>query len=371
MAPVTIMSAAQIDVDQQDPAIRSLLDSLAAEDDPSAFGLACLILEERYDLLISQVDFASALQIVQGLSELARLAAGRPPACGALLKESRLRLADRAHLARVVAALDAHPDCDQAAFRRLLLVLPGDIVPFLIEGLGVLRSYPMRKLVCELIAELGADRLEDVGAGVLDERWFVARNVALVLGRIGGLRVCSYLERAAKRPEAAVRRQALEALALIESADAARILRVALGDPSQELRLKALNILLRRRDAEVGALVARRVRDPEFLHVPAAEQRAWLRALAQTSPGEALSVLRGMIERPVFLSRGAAGRLRLLAVAALAEAVGPEAEALLEELTRDGDRWVRDVATLALSRSRGSGTHRAHDPGLGKSYDVP
>ncbi len=327
-----------------------LLEILAVEDEASAFGETCVLIGADYDRLVSSADFVSARSIVEGLEALEAAPGARPADCAALLKDLRLRANSKARIEQLCLALNAHLDSDLGACRRLLVGLPGDSVPRLFEALAILEKYQARMMVCEILVERGRERVEAVGDGLLEERWFVARNAAMVLGRIGGGRACACLARATKHAHEAVRREVVAALIRIEGPESSAALRAVLSDESRELRLRALAALSGRRDAAAGLLVEENVQADGFLQADEEEQRLWLSALARIREDAALPTFRGLIDRWILFDRSAAGRRRLLAVAALAEGSGPKTVAYLEELARGRTRAVRESAGLAVRK---------------------
>lgn len=324
--------------------IAVLLDILSSEEEAAGFGEACLLVDEAYDRFISSADFASARRLGEGLAALEKSPAPRKPDCAALLKEARLRASGRKRIALLCEALNAHPDGDLDACRRLLASLPGGIIPRLFEALASLENYPARMMVCDILVELGAEKIEAVADGLLDGRWFVARNAAMALGRIGGAGALPFLERAAKHRHEAVRGEALAALARIDGAEASRLLRGLLDDASRDLRLRALAELLRRRDAFTGLILEEKVQDAGFVRVDGDEQQLCLSALARIRGDAALPTFQGLIDRWIVFNRSAAGRLRLRAIAALAEDDGARTAAYIEDLARQRNHWVREAA---------------------------
>jgi HEAT repeat protein len=222
----------------------------------------------------------------------------------------------------------------------------------LAAALGDIEHVPARKVACDVLAERGAARVDDIGALTLDRRWYVARNAAQVLSRIGGPRAMAHLEKAASHADPKVRRAVLDGAARITTPDASRILRGALKDPSAELQARALRALAARRDEETGALAEARVRGAGFRKLAPDEQQEWLSALARIRGDGALPALRPFLARRRFFDGAARRYLRQLAIAALGEGGGPAGTALLETLALDPDERVRAAATLALERAR-------------------
>lgn len=338
--------------DYEGSASAILLDILAAENEASAFSETCALIDADYDRHISSANFVSARSIVERLAALEATPGSRPADCATLLKDLHLRTTSKARIEQLCAAINAHLDSDLGACRRLLAGLPGDIVPHLLEALAILEKYQARMMICDILVDLGRERVEAIDEGLLDERWFVARNVAMMLGSIGGAHACACLEKATKHAHEAVRKEAVKALIRIEGPESSTALRAVLSDTSRELRLRALEVLSGRRDDVAGLLVENKIADDGFLRADAEEQRLWLCALARIRADASLPSFRGLIDRWIFFGRSTAGRLRLLAVAALAEGSGPETAAYLGQLAQGRNRGVREAATLAVQKLR-------------------
>ncbi len=329
-----------------------LLELVSLEDEPEGFAESCGLADDYYDRFVERGRFAAALRLRRGLA--AREAESRAASAfdrADRLDEILLRGAQAQGTARLTGALDA-AGADLEAGTLLLADLPDACVPGLVDALGRLDRYPARKLVCDALAEKGARRVDDLAPGLSDKRWFVVRNTALVLGRIGGERACALLETAARHGEEAVRREAVTALARLAGPESSRILRAVLADPAPLLRLKAVRALAERADAESREAIAARVLAPAFRRLPEPEQAEWLSALARAGGDAALPAFRTLVEPRFLRDWGARRLLALRAVAALGDASGPATRAWLEELLRGRDALRRDEAERALARRR-------------------
>lgn len=328
-----------------------VLEVLAGEESEEGFVETCGLVDDLYDRLLEQADFGPALKVHQGLVQAEKAEADPASPRARRLKESRRRAADAARIGKIASALNAFACRDLDGARRLLTELPDELVPRLAGLLGDLEHIPARRMACDILAERGAPHVDAIGACISDPRWYVVRNAAQILSRIGGPRAAEHLSKAAAHANPIVRRVVLDAVSRVETEDAARVLRGALDDPSRELSLRALRVLAERRDAEAGARIERRVLAPEFRRLESAEQQEWLAALARIKGDAALPLFRGLIARRFW--EGKARRyLRLTAIAALGAGDGPAITALLEELARDDDETVRGDAQLALDRAR-------------------
>lgn len=331
--PLDVLRGEAAQFDPLDSTLRILGDILDAEEAPAEFRRTCDVMDDLYDRFIAQADFHSARRV-----------------CAALPEDSRRRTSDERRIEQLCGALNASDGCDLDACRRLLSEMPEQALPGLVAALGLLERRAARDMFCGFLVERGAKDVDAVAAGLSDARWYVARNVAIVLGRIGGARACEHLAKALRHADERVRREAVAALARVDSEESRGQLRKALRDGSSELRLRALNALSGRRDAESGEAAARRVREADFPRLGAEERQDWLRALVRIKGDAALPLLRPLIER--WGLWGARRRLRLEAVAALAEGSGPETAAYLQGLAAARGKALRDAAVQAQQKAR-------------------
>ena len=342
---------------QFDPAtstIGIIFEILIGEEDVPAFRETCSIVDNLYDRFIEQADFGSAVKIYHGVCELEETEREHSPARSQRLAESRLRTADKMRMDQFISALNNNAGCDMEACRVLLTGLPVEMLPHLVNALGELVHYSARKLVCDILAERGTDRIDTVGNGIFDKRWYVVRNVAMVLGNIGGSRACTYLQKVVKHADERVRREVIQALVRMDPTDSSSLLRAAVEDQILELRLMALRALAERRDEITGDLAAGHVVTRRFRHLEPTEQKAWLGTLARVRGDESLEVFRKLVHGFALLDRSARQRLRALTVVALGDAGGPQEipkiVAYLERLGQNKNDRIRDASMRALNR---------------------
>jgi hypothetical protein len=338
---------------QFDPAgstIGIVFEILLGEEDVPAFHESCTLVDNLYDRFIDLADFPSAARIYQGICEFETAELEHSPARAKRLAQSRQRTSDKLRIGRLTQALNANPGCDMHALQALLTGLPLDILPHLVWALGELEHYSSRKVMCDVLAERGADRIDTIGNGIFDKRWYVSRNIALVLGNIGGARACSFLEKVIQHTDERVRREVIEALVRMDPRQANRTLRRSLDDPSVDLRILALRALAQRRDQETAQVARSRITAKAFLRLEPTEQKEWLVAVARIEGDAGMPLFHKVISGWSLFDSTAQIRLRTLAVTALGEAGGPAASQLLEKLMNDKNERVRDAALKALHR---------------------
>lgn len=174
--------------------------------------------------------------------------------------------------------------------------------------------------------------------------WFVARNVAELLGELGMEDAVPALARQLDHADERVRKAVALALAKIGTRSAAEPLRRALRDKSAEVRMQvALGIGGRKSFALAMPLVVAMAEETDET-----VERELILALGRIgSPDAVQALIKFAQPAGRFFGRKPSGR-RLAAVEALRLAGTPAAIGTLEGLADDGDRQVRGAARTAL-----------------------
>lgn len=187
---------------------------------------------------------------------------------------------------------------------RACLVLLADRVVFpLMKIVGEEPRIGPRRMLCDVIVAIGHDRVDDIGSFVSDARWYLVRNVAYVLGRLGNPRGVAYVARLTEHDEYRVRSEAAAALALIGGSDAEVQLVRFLDDPDDRVRLKTIVSLS---DAGVALALRRLLRlleRPDRLNRHFAIKQEVIAVLARARVHEALPVLLRLSRRRFVLGQ--------------------------------------------------------------------
>jgi HEAT repeat protein len=131
---------------------------------------------------------------------------------------------------------------DSAEYALILEYLRTLIEPayyVLLERLENEHDRTLRLTIRGLLIALGKVHVEALRSRVLHKRWFVARNVASILGEIGGENAVQALAEAARHEEPRVRREALNALGKTGGTGAALAIAGALDDTDNDVALCA------------------------------------------------------------------------------------------------------------------------------------
>jgi len=186
-----------------------------------------------------------------------------------------------------------------------------------------------------------------------DERWYVVRNVVLVLGQIGGSEVVELLRLAADHPEPRVRREVVRALGSVSRAERTPMLIQQLSSRDPQLISATLQLLIRERHPRVVKVMLDRIEARDFENLTEGVQRAFIHALSEVADDDAVPALERMLMRD-----GGWFAMRTLtrdAAARILHRIGSErATAVLDAGLRSKTEAIRLACLAAMEQSRKS-----------------
>ena len=264
--------------------------------------------------LVDHREFALLRDVLTKVKRIAATARGaRAEVISGLLESATDgpllgRLLDALWQGRATAAEQEIGECMDA--------LADELVGPLMHALGSEPRAGMRAILCDLLVRIGPGRVDQVGAFVTDSRWYLVRNVASILGRIGAPQGIPHLARLIHHWDYRVRAQTVDALVNIATADAQALIVAFLNDADQRIRLRALRSLdARGMHAATPALMDLLDRRDPF-NRQFALRHAVIEAVARLGARDALPALERLARAGLVLSRQ--GReLRRLARAAV------------------------------------------------------
>jgi hypothetical protein len=299
----------------------TLVDVLRADQDEGEVRDTAGALEGYLPWLVDHHEFKLLLKILAGVKAVAAGGAGgHGERAGSFLKS----IAGEPLIERLLEALWSSRETElEPEILACLEMFADHLIAPLMRVLSVETRAGMRAMLCDIIVDVGRDRVDEVGAFITDGRWYLVRNAANILGRLGGPRAVAYLARLAEHPEYRVRREAIDALQRSGAAEAGVHLAGFLDDPDENLQIRVLQSLTddQVRLALPKLLAVLERRDPWHRHFIV--KRQVIAALARARTRGAFPVLRRLAGRRFILDRR--GReLRSLARFALASLDGQE-----------------------------------------------
>jgi len=269
-----------------------------------------------------------------------------------LIKNGLRQVSDQPGL---IALLDSlHPtenaprDEEVAACVR---ALGPNIIRPLVDLLAVEEDRVRRARIVESVQLIGPAAENTILAALDDERWFVVRNLVILLGDIGSERSVLSLEKMLAHQDTRVSRAAIRSLTKIGTAAAWRVLGRAIEKGSDELRLSVIQACaVPGNDAVMPPLLDIIRSKPQIAGADTLRKKA-IEAAGKIGSRHAVRPLIDILEKRSLFSMAEDIESRIAAVRALGAIGGSEAVQALERAAKkDPKEDVRSEADQALAQ---------------------
>ena len=343
---------AQIAKEEQRDPVTQLLDimtvMLEIEEDEVSFAEVVELIEKLVDLFVDRGDLAHAAAAVRAVRALC----DRPPSAiegfRPKLHEFLIRMGGQERLQLIATAINEQETVDTDALLAYLSALTPEAIVPLTGLLGSASSLKARKVVCEVLVELGKNDVDLLASRLRGGQWFVIRNLIYVLGRIGGPKVVQHLAPLSRHPEQRVRKEVVKTLDGMARDEVIEVLLGILNDQESAVRLAALRALARRKSPQVVAPLAALITDRNFVAKDLNEKLEIFVTLASSGQAEAIVLLKKYVRRTSWWKRAGQEQLRWCAAYALKQMGTAEAMAILEEGSQGRNRRLREACVAVL-----------------------
>ena len=259
-------------------------------------------------------------------------------------------LGNQEHTQQIGRILEKGIDLRLQEVSAYLLLLKPNAVPGLIKVLGDLTNSKGRRMLCDVVCELGKTKIDFITQFMDDPRWYLIRNLVYILGRIGQEPSMPYILKAYNLSEPRVQREAVQAAGLIGGPRATSLLTRALKN--QDLRIRSMagiNLARVGKKAGLPALLEV-IQAKDFPKRDPYEVKALFEAVGSIGSNEAIRPLQQILEQKGWLGGGVKDEVRLGAACSLALIGTPEAKAVLQSGVNSRDESIRRSCLEAKRR---------------------
>ena len=343
----------EVDAETAPGAVFSVIDILfeilALEKEPEAYQDAVNVLGKLLDALLTLGEFRKAADLLTRLHIILntyQLADWQTIAIQNFIEGA----GEPQRIARIGQILEKGKEAPLEEVSSYLSHLrPNSIQPLMVV-LGELNHSKARRVLCDVISELGKNSVEIIAPFVNDSRWYLVRNVVYILARIGKEQALPSILKGYNHREPRVRREAIQALGLIGSSKAAGTLLKALEDEDSQIRsLAALNLVKVVKKESLPHLLGV-VQSKDFYKRDKVEIKAFFDAIGMIGANEAIQPLQKLLEQKSWFESGRKVEIRQGAANALALIGTPEAKSILQSGTNSREQSVRQACQQAIER---------------------
>jgi hypothetical protein len=325
----------------------TFFDVIDQDADPATRGVILAVLEKALVSLVAQREWRPAGQILAAAGDVRSqrpdLVAMHAEALDALDRTS----CDGPRAEALLESLNRTTTLPSESEAPYLEALRAPAIPMLCDLLGSIEARRGRMLVVDTLIRIGRGNVELLTPYLADERWFVVRNILLVLGRMKASVAVRHIRPLVTHGDLNVRREALAALSQIGEGEALDALLALLRDTDPRLRVSAARSLSRLGKRAVNPIL-QVILGRDFEGRPLEEKRGFFEALGRTNAPDVLPFLRMLLNKKPMFKKKEAEEMRVCAVEALARMRGSEARALLDAAGHDPSSTVRAAVAGAL-----------------------
>ncbi len=320
------------------------LEILESTDREEVFRTTARFLGEICDWLVSVREFMPVCTIISDLHTIA----GRddaPEWCRQAVAEVVRRRSESEKISGIEEYIEDLSDAKlEELFCYLAQMDPVAVQP-LCRMLAEAGTRRVRYMLARAISIVAKDSVGSLAPFLNDKRWYVVRNIVMIMGMIATEDTLPYLADAARHAEPRVRREAARALGRIRKPGALPALKILLQDDNKMIRLAAVSAVGLIGGDAAEALIREIVLDKSFDAKATDEKRRFMEVYG--SLGEAgVAFLEGLVD-----GRYGSVSETTTACAAygLAAAGGSAADKALRKMLSHGEGSLKYAASEAIS----------------------
>jgi hypothetical protein len=318
-----------------------LIDLFTMERDPDRAGEMARDMSALVEDLLMSGSYDDALTVIRAM----QTRAAAPQAIGREACRAELTQLGESLAMREAAALIA--DLDAAGWGSLSAV---------IGAIGVSSVEALKPIVAvegddaatgraePAIIAFGHKAVVRLGSLVSDQRWFVQRRAARLLGAIGTADAVPLLQPLLRQHDPRVARAAVSALGGIPDPAAARAIHTVLRAATGEVRRAVTEALVSERDPRVVPMLVRILEESEPLGKDHDLVLETIDALGTVGTDAAVPILQTMARRKRFFGGARLRALKDRSVDALVRVKTEKSAAALKDAAEQGDRYLRKIA---------------------------
>ncbi len=338
-------SSREPDLGDEQSALVQLIEEIEACEDPGTYSTISLRLVECADQRIVAGDYAGAYRAALTLSAHVLRTQSRSPLLRDIARErlSQLLRSDEM-LAFVLEGTASDSGIGNLKATEVFLCVGASIVPRLLEA-HAQSDAEMRSHISAVLIVMGDVAFPALVEELVSGNGSRLRRAARILGDMQHPRGVEYLAEHLHNPDTHVKKEVAMALTRIGTRRALEHLLRALQDDASTAQIVAASLGNVRGDTAVSSLIA--VVEPGGDR-PDEVRREAIRSLGRIGRREATPTLARVLERVPWFGRKRSRLLRVAAAHALGRIGGTEAQALLDQHARRGDKLVRQACSEAL-----------------------
>jgi HEAT repeat protein len=327
-----------------------LFEILGAETDGAGYTETLDLISKVRDDFIKACDMESAITIINMARELRDALKNLGDEKEKKIEEYIRSFGASERIRILVETLNNSKDVNYADVTKYLSMLSWEAIDPLLWALGELNHYQARKAICQALETVAVEKVDILGKGTDNPRWYVVRNVVNILGKIGSPQALSFFRRTISHSDLRVRKETVFSAAKTTNENSTDCLIIALKDESESLQTLALKELVKRKSQKAYLHIEAMIDDKGFKTRSADQVKEILEGYARLGNKSAFEKIKKLATQRTLLPSEKIERIKFYAVLALGSIISPQAYQLLKKISISRNKRLADAAKRAMSK---------------------
>ena len=223
-------------------------------------------------------------------------------------------------------------------------------IPHLIHMLGELQRIRSRRFVINALTVVGKFDVKTLAEGLHSDKWYVVRNIIVVLGKIADSWSLEYLTKTLTHPDPRVRKEVIKTLAGIGGANVLRHFKNALNDDIMSVRITAAREMGNIKTEAAKNILLTELAKKDFLLKDFTEKKEFYEAVAHWDDPQVRDFLRTALKKRKFWKRIKNDETRACAAYALGIIGDKESVPYMEKAKHSKNKLLNALASAAIRR---------------------
>lgn len=330
------------------------IDILGTSTDEEILNTMASAITRMCNALVSNGNFIEACAVLSDLRGLL-IEASLPIQRKSIIMDIIDTLGKPENISPIISFMNIASESKSEEACAYLSMLNPNVLPHLCKQLGECQKRSTRYLLCRILSVIGKDQPEDFDPFLSDPRWYLVRNIAMILGMTANPKALPLLRKLIHHCEPRVRKEVARSVGRIRSAEGIAVLKSLVEDQDKTVRLVALTSLRQVASPAALPILKAKIADKRFSKLSEDEKVEIIRTLS--SLGNAgLEVL---TEIALQKHKHIDERLAVQAVQSIISVESENKKTILKKIQSQCKEAVAAAAGQALKTIESRGVHVA------------
>ncbi len=322
---------------------------LSTEVDPERFKKILLNLIRLCEGLTKEQKIDYVLMILTGLAKETIVSVRRPEAFAKMCVSAIRKCQTTPAIPLILDGYVSRDDKSKEILRRLLRIIGEESIDVALTKLIESQDAQARRNLINLLVGFGESARPKLEIYLFDDRWYVIRNMAVILGEIRSEKSLNSLSRAVSHEDFRVQREVIKALTRIGGPKVSSFLLRLLPTAPEQLSLIIINSLGVLGDASATRPLMEIALKKDIFHKNYELRKESIGALAKLKDPEAVEALGRILTKKEFFGGIRYEDLQIGAARALGRIGGQRSVEILTKAASGRNRNIKRAATASLT----------------------